>query len=376
MKLFSFARLAGLGLAVALGVTACRLDGVNQFTLNAVASQLRADSGAPGVAVGWVTSDRIITSVDGVRRADRPERLPPSDRFHLGSNAKAMLATVIAMAVEDGYLQWNTSIADVLTELAPYGAMDEEFRQVKLEDLLAHRSGLKALADPKELSEVPAFDGSPVEQRAQFSAWVLNQERGAEYGTYLYSNAGYAVAAAMLERAMGKSWDELMQGQLFGPLGIKATFGMPAARGKAQPWGHQIIGGVAQPDDPDAMDAMVPEFLKPAGHVSMSARDYGKFVQLHLRALRGRPDLLKAQSFAELHRPRGQYMAGWQFSDFNGVATEEHQGSLGTFEALVIMQPERDRAAVVLINAFGDGVTTNAIYLAAARLIALDDQVP
>jgi CubicO group peptidase (beta-lactamase class C family) len=54
-----------------------------------------------------------------------------------------------------------------------------------------------------------------------------------------YSNAGYAVAAAMAEATAGEAWDSLVESRLARPLGIRLTQGWPATGDSLQPWGHK-----------------------------------------------------------------------------------------------------------------------------------------
>jgi D-alanyl-D-alanine carboxypeptidase len=49
---------------------------------------------------------------------------------------------------------------------------------------------------------------------------VLSSALEAERGGYLYSNAGYVVAGAMLEAAGGAPWEELVAREVFAPLGL------------------------------------------------------------------------------------------------------------------------------------------------------------
>jgi len=372
-RLTSLASAIGLGITIVVGAAACRFDAVDSLALSATAAGLRSDSGSPGAAIAYVTSNGIVTAVDGTRRADDTKEISPEDRFHLGSNAKAMLATLIALSVEDGLLAWDTRVIDVLPEVRP--VMQPAYARAELQDLLAHRAGFIAFTDLEEISAVPPFSGSPVEQRVQFAAWAMSQPPPVAYGTSLYSNADFVVAAAMLERVTGSSWDVLMAQRLFRPLGIDARFGWPGADRQPQPWGHMLVDGVPLPSDPDAPENAFPEFLAPVGNVSMSVRDYARFIQLHLRALRGQPRLLREETFAELHRPRGEYSLGWAFGSLNDVPSITHQGSAGTFDAMVVLQPQRDRAVITLVNAYDDsGRTTDAMVSAAAQVMLLADR--
>ena len=76
----------------------------------------------------------------GTRRAGVNIPVTINDRFHLGSDTKAMTSLLAAMLVEEGKLRWNTTLAEVFPELAE--KMDAGFRNVTLEQLLSHTSGI------------------------------------------------------------------------------------------------------------------------------------------------------------------------------------------------------------------------------------------
>ena len=50
----------------------------------------------------------IATGAVGVRVLGKPQQVTPDDEFHVGSVTKPMTATVIAMLVDEGKLQWST----------------------------------------------------------------------------------------------------------------------------------------------------------------------------------------------------------------------------------------------------------------------------
>lgn len=76
---------------------------------------------------------RRLGSADPVRRGDG---------WRLGSDGKAMTATMIARLVEQGVLSWDTRLDQMLPDLA--ASMHPEYRGVTLPDLLSHRSGLQS----------------------------------------------------------------------------------------------------------------------------------------------------------------------------------------------------------------------------------------
>lgn len=315
----------------------------------------------PAMAAVVVRSDSIVAAgATGVRRQGRSARVSIRDRFHLGSNTKAMTATLAAVLVEQGALSWETTPRAVFPRLA--NAMHPAFRDVTLEQLLAHRAGLQPFTDMRELSSLPQFDGTPKEQRAAFSRYLLQREPAHEPGsTFVYSNAGYAVAAAMAEQVGGVSWEEMMRHRLFEPLNIDGGVGGPAAVDASQPWGHRERGGdTLRPHDPSGRYRLGP-LLGPAGDVHMSMPDYGRFLQLHLRGLRGEETALLAPSTIQyMHDSKGPmteqadgpgYGIGWGVQNIAGARLSGHAGSAGTFKARAAIQASRNLAVAVVANA-------------------------
>src|SRR5215470_15665287 len=67
-----------------------------------------------GMAAAVLRGERIIAQgVAGVRRRGTAERVTLDDRFHLGSCTKAMTATLVAMFVEEGKLNWTSTVGEV-----------------------------------------------------------------------------------------------------------------------------------------------------------------------------------------------------------------------------------------------------------------------
>src|SRR6202008_2039522 len=84
-------------------------------------------------------------AVAGLRAKGEAEPVQSGDVWHLGSNGKAMTATMIARLVERGVLSWDTPLSQLLPELA--ADMQAAYRDVTLRDLLAHQAGLQGDID-------------------------------------------------------------------------------------------------------------------------------------------------------------------------------------------------------------------------------------
>lgn len=322
----------------------------------------------PATAVMILRDYKVdAVAVRGGRRMDQPTPVSAADRWHLGSNGKAMTATMIARLVEQGVLSWDRPLAQMLPELA--SSMRPEYRDVTLQDLLSHRAGLGDILDDTD----PFFQSfyrdrsSPTEQRRRWAVELLSRPPAApKRGKNVYSNTGYIVAAYAAERATGKDYERLMQEEVFGPLGISsATTGFPEA---GEAFGH-LKGAPATPANAN------PPVFNPAGGWRMTLQDWGIFCLEHLEGARGRGKLLKVDTYRMLHTAQGETRAalGWGASPQSlgrqGPALT-HSGSDGTWYALVVLFPKTGAGVLTVANAAedmgGDKATSEIIRAAAA----------
>jgi CubicO group peptidase (beta-lactamase class C family) len=319
--------------------------------------EIRTKHGLPGLAAVVVRGGKVVSSaVVGVRRMSTGDPLRIDDRFHIASCTKSLTATLAAILVEEGSLEWTSRLTDVLPELR--GAR-REYQGATLEQLLAHAARMPAYTQfgPDRLEQLKALRGSPTQQRLAFLSEVLAvEEPNDATGDAAYSNVGYTAAAAMLERATGESWEDLVLSRLTKPLGMTSVgFGWPAsAQTPEQPRGHFLRNGelVEQPLDDSYL---LPVALWPAGAVHSSIGDLGRYAADHLNGLLGRKALLPRAAYDKLHRtPTGAdqgFTLGW------GVRQDPRWGTLhygagsgGTFFVRIAIAPEHDVAVAVASN--------------------------
>jgi CubicO group peptidase (beta-lactamase class C family) len=319
-------------------------------------SQTCDQRGIPAMAAALIEGNQIVESAAaGVRAKGGGDAVEIDDRFHVGSVTKSMTATLVADLIEDGLMDWDTTVGELLPDLE----MLEAYRTVTVSQLLRHRGGVQAYTilsdeDEKRLSALP---GTPTERRAGFVAEALAQDPVGPAGTFMsYSNAGFALLGLMAETAAGSAWEELMRQRVFGPLEmVTADFGWPATPQRpAQPRGH-----FGTPPDlrVQSLDEFsLGDYLAPAGDVSCSIEDLARFAMLHLQGLQGIDGLLSAATIRRLHDPGphddpNRYGGGWMISEApSGELCHWHGGSAGTFYSMVWLLPESNRAGVVLMN--------------------------
>ncbi len=320
----------------------------------------RVESAARLPALSLMTTGanevREIISV-GSKRLGSDQEITRDAQYSLGSNTKAMTATLIAMLIEEEKLSWETKILDLFPEWKQTAR--SEYAEVTVSDLLHHRAGIQPYtyvpgAQWKE--DVETLTGPAERQRLEFCRRALHRAPVTiPRTTYFYSNASYAIAGTIIEKLTGLTWEAAIQSRLFAPLGISATFDWPATNDPNQPWGHRQTDKGVEPHDPhDPHDNYhLPLCFTPAGGAAMSLADYAKFLQLHLRGLAGKDGLLKAESIKRLHSPIGGHAAGWGVSIVGGEPVSGHSGSGGTFYVLAHIWPQRQLALVAATNAGG-----------------------
>jgi CubicO group peptidase (beta-lactamase class C family) len=311
----------------------------------------------PALAASVVVDGKVVvTNAVGFRKNDGDEEVTANDKFHLGSVTKSMTATVAAMLIEQGKLSWTTTIGETFPELKK--EIHSQYADVTLEQLLSHRGGAPGTAPGDLWTSAWSASGTPPQQRLAFVKGLVARKPEAKPGTkFIYSNQGYAIAGVMLEKASGKSWEDLMRSMLFEPLGMtSAGFGAPASVGKTdQPWGHakNFLSGI-EPVSPGPR-ADNPPAISPANAVHCSMGDLAKYAAFHMAGERGESKLLKAESFKKLHTAipdNSDTALGWMELDrswANGRALM-HNGSNTMFYVVVWMAPEKNCAVIVASN--------------------------
>jgi D-alanyl-D-alanine carboxypeptidase len=365
LKIFAATGLATLTVACGGGN-----QSVVTPTLDAKVRKLMTDQSAIGIGVALISAESIQFGVAGVRKVGTAAVITTNDYFHLGSNSKALTATLAGALIEtnsSSSLRWETTLGDTFPELAT--TMRNEYRTVTLAQLLAHRGGIQPLTEPADLAKLPVLSSNPATARQELTLWLLGQPVARSSSNSTYSNGGYVIAAALMERNTGRPFDELLMQYVFQPLKITPKVGWPAAGLAAQPWGHEASGVSWVANDPDAIQNQFPAVFAPAGNISLSLKDYALFIQSQLRGLRGVTGLIKPQTTQYLHTSNGDYALGWVVRDLDGVKTSAHDGTVGTFYALATLQPSKDKAVVVLTNAYSETLA-NAVNLFALEVLA------
>lgn len=302
--------------------------------------------GVPALGGAVFTADETLyLGVAGVRRLGSDDAVTAGDKWHLGSNTKAMTAALFQRLVEQGAIAADATLGALFPDIT----VDPALAGLTMDDVSGHRAGLTdaTTIDMRWLMTARG-DARPLDaQRAELAAKALSAPPPGELGKFAYANINFIVQGAAIERATGKTWEEVMTAEMFTPLGIASGgFGPPP---DPAPWGH--MGPRPMEPGPAADN---PAALGPAATAHMSLADYGKWLQM---ILKGGAGWLSADAVAAMTTPPAEgetYRRGW------GVVPERpwakgpvlvHEGSNTMWHAVVMVAPVRGLAIAAVSNA-------------------------
>jgi CubicO group peptidase (beta-lactamase class C family) len=262
-----------------------------QTDVTAKIEAIRATNHLPAMSAMVIKDARIMAQgVTGVRRVGSSVPLTLDDRVNVGSCSKFITATVAARLIDRGLLQWTSRIRDIFPDKV--STYNSAFLDVTLNDILAHRAGVQEqnTFNARHWNDLFSVNGTIVQMRAWVCDKVLTDAPQVPLGTFLYSNQGYSVAAAMMERVTGKSWEQLVQEEVFGPLRMTSAFmgisydDNPVPAG---PVGHEFANTSATTATPEALQPSTVMIRYqasngPGGYVVCTLADYAKFLNAYV----------------------------------------------------------------------------------------------
>ena len=350
MKRIGTAASNAVAACIALVAAQAIEAGGADYSIRKYLSDPVAQGKAPAMWAAIINENGIeAIAATGVRKRGSPEKATVDDQIHIGSLTKAMTSVLLARLVADGAFAngWSTTIAEVFPELER--KIHATYHEVTLDELVRHRSGIA-----RNAANWWAYRNRDIEKRRyRLLKKNLRKRPAGARGDFLYSNLGYMVAGSMAERVTGQSWEELMEEEVFGPLGMKRTgFGFPGTRGEVdEPWGHRRgetgkWKGVQHDNEAS---------IGPAGTVHLTLSDYAKFARLWFESVE--PEILNRAQREELTTPHeGKYAAGWYSvgRSWGKGNVLTHTGTNTYWRVTVWLAPNTDKAYVAAANATND----------------------
>lgn len=307
--------------------------------------------GVPGAGIALVDEDGLLFA-GGVGWADLATRRPvdASTLFRVGSITKSIVALGVARLDERGVLDLDAPL-ETLVPGVEIGNPHPE-HPITLAHALEHTAGFDDMRfnetfGPRDVESRPLVEVLARNPRSRVARWVPGSR-------FAYSNPGYTVAAAALEQATGRPFEEVLRDEVLAPLGMNgARFRWDPALADRLAVGHDASG------TPLPYHAL---WHRPAGSLMVSPPQLARLVELLLARGElplGRGRLVAPETVARIERcatlpfPNTDVSYGLgNYGDvLHPVVGRGHDGGLPGFLSTYRYFPELGVGYVLLLNA-------------------------
>ncbi|NOY36280.1 MAG: beta-lactamase family protein [Chlorobi bacterium] len=330
----------------------------NNLPLDSFAAAIRQHYQLPGLAVATIDGDDITElAVVGKNKARDGILLDRKSKFQIASCTKSFTALLTATFVEEGIIGWETKVSDVFGNMK----IHKDFRNITVRQLLTHTAGVQQFWTDEEVfnirNVIPELKGNIPEKRKIFTQWNLCKQAPFAAGEHHYSNGGYVIVAALLEKLTGQPYEILMEKRVFRPLNLSsAEFGYPFLYDSSQPYRHMNRYENGTGITMDTQTRIPDPLFNPSGFISLTIEDFARYVRFHIRAIRGEETEINSDVVRALFKPEikisdnNEIGMGWQIIYINGKKTYGHTGSDQTIRSAMSIDPESGKAVVFATN--------------------------
>ncbi len=358
----------------------------------------------PGLSIGLRTGDRTVLA-RGYGYRDRGRRLPATGRtvYGIASMTKSFTALAILRLAEDGALRVQDP---VLRHLPEFRTPDpRSTARIRLHHFLTHSSGLPPLPsiyytsgrsiardppyDPRVARRVGIDPDHPPIDTYEGLMDYFARERYRLLGPpgqfFSYSNEGFGLLGAVIERASGRTYESYLEEAIFRPAGMRSTtFDTGIMRRAPEVTTLYSPNWRTRRGPPVASEEWWEDTcLRAAGALRTNIDDLLRYVELYVRDGRvGRERIVSRASLAQMLTPHIEIQPGLGYGygivvrpDYHGHRLAFHDGGLKGVSSEFAVVPKRGVAGAVLANAeqvpaalaLRDGIN---------RLLGLDPATP
>ena len=306
-----------------------------------ISSEFKAEEPG-GVALVTRKGEVVYRKAFGMANVELGVPMGEEMVFNIGSITKQFTAVAVLQLMEQGKLSLQDEVTKYLPDY-PVGG-----QKITVENLLTHTAGIPASA-PEAMTSLQGRKDlvSLREVIATFKSRPLDFTPGTRWG---YSNNGYMLLGAIVEKVSGVSYPEYLEKNIFKPAGMTQTlFGDDQIIIKNR--AASYVYSRAESRFLNAINDKV-ETAYSAGAIQSTAGDLFRWNRaLHSHRLIKKESLEKAQT--EYKLPGGKrthYGYGWFIGNIQGSPLVEHGGNMGGFMSHAIYLPREDVFVAVLYN--------------------------
>ncbi|HJS10736.1 serine hydrolase [Sphingopyxis sp.] len=307
----------------------------------------------PGAVVVIVKDGEVVLQ-KGYGFADVAKRapvLPETTLFRPGSVSKLFTWTAVMQQVEAGKIDLDKDVNAYLDfKIPPY-----EGKPITMRNIMTHTAGFE-----ESIRHLISSDPGAVMALKQQMPLALPGRVFAPGTTPAYSNYATALAGYIVERVSGEPFDNYIENHIFTPLGMThSTFRQPLPARLAP---HMSKGYPDITQKPEPFEIVVPA---PAGSLSASGADMGKFMIAHLNDGAG---LMKPETARMMHDfkapgvgPLNSMALGFYEQWVNGRRAIAHGGDTVWFHSYLWLFPDADIGLYISMNSGGKAGDAGAV---------------
>ncbi len=320
----------------------------------------------PGMAVAVVKDGEVVflKGYGVAKQADSlNEAIPvtPQTQFVIASTSKAFTSGLLANVMDEyPQIKWDAPVKEYLPDFKMYDPWVTENFQVR--EIMSHHSGFNSYA----LDDLPTWGYN---RDDLYKIYSVLQPTYSFRTKYAYNNSMYTIAAKIIEKYTGKSWDEALVERIFTPLGMKnsttGNLSFYTAENLAQGYrmrkaeGKNEIEIVPRTDKDDAFAWL--SAVAPAGFVISTVEDMANWVKMHLdHGTFDGKEIISRKNHDMLFYPQTitgsdstrltNYAQGWTVEYGLQGRYIRHTGLAYGYTALVGLHPELNLGFVFLTN--------------------------
>jgi CubicO group peptidase (beta-lactamase class C family) len=275
----------------------------------------------------------LFTKGYGFANAEHEVPNTPRTKFRLGSITKQFTAMAILILQEQGKLK----VDDPITKYLDDGP--KTWESVTIHHLLTHTGGVPSYTDDLTYVTKMMMPETVKSMIARFRDKPLDFKPGEKFH---YSNSGYFLLGAIIEKVSGKSYEAFLKEAIFDPLGMHDTGYDHAATLLARRASGYNRG------ESGLTNAAYLDMAQPysAGSLYSTVEDLARWD----RALRD-GKLVSKKSYAKMYAPvKNDYAYGWVVTTTKGRMQIEHGGGINGFATEILRYPKEHVCVIVLCN--------------------------
>ena len=289
--------------SLVVGSMAIGYDGPNLFLEHLLDKHRGAVPGAVACLVRDGSTAAVAAS--GYRRYGGSYPIGINDKIRIGSVAKPVTGTLVAVAIAQTDWTFNTKIGDVWPGVAGFPGVHDQYANATIAHLITHQAGFhnQPEYDPSDCFASPTINTVRKRREAFAMSAMRDKPLFALGQDTKYSGCGTVILGAMMERKFNDTYPSLLKKKVFDPLRMtNSGVGMPwnptDTTGASGVWQHTMVNGKPKPKIIDSSHSLV---HAPAGNIYVSAVDMGKFIASHLPEAMYGTRILSKSMLNEMH---------------------------------------------------------------------------